>query len=122
MEKQFPISNSKGFRGFESHFHRHLKVKPYFAQRGAVFLLNIGRPGSNAVYPSLRSRSAIWLRLFEKRYRAVAVNALAAERLRRMQGITLHPTLYHTPLIYGPEHAREKWRGSIVNTKAPCHG
>ena len=29
-----------------------------------------------------------------------------AERLRRRQGITLHPTLFNTPLIYGPEEAR----------------
>ena len=29
-----------------------------------------------------------------------------AERLRRMPGITLHPTLFNTPLIYGPDEAR----------------
>lgn len=29
-----------------------------------------------------------------------------AERLRRMPGITLHPTLFNTPLIYGPEEAK----------------
>ena len=28
-----------------------------------------------------------------------------AERLRRMPGITLHPTLFNTPLIYGPDEA-----------------
>lgn len=30
-----------------------------------------------------------------------------AERLRRMQEVTLHPTLFNTPLIYGPDHARQ---------------
>lgn len=30
-----------------------------------------------------------------------------AERLRRMPGITLHPTLFNTPLIYGPDEARD---------------
>lgn len=29
-----------------------------------------------------------------------------AERLRRLPGITLHPTLFNTPLIYGPAEAR----------------
>lgn len=29
-----------------------------------------------------------------------------AERLRRRPGITLHPTLFNTPLIYGPDEAR----------------
>jgi S-methylmethionine-dependent homocysteine/selenocysteine methylase len=29
------------------------------------------------------------------------------ERLRRMPGVELHPTLYNTPLIYGPEASRE---------------
>lgn len=30
-----------------------------------------------------------------------------AERLRRMPGITLHPTLFNTPLIYGPDDAKQ---------------
>ncbi len=30
-----------------------------------------------------------------------------AERLRRLPGITLHPTLFNTPLIYGPADARQ---------------
>ena len=30
-----------------------------------------------------------------------------AERLRRMAGVELHPTLFNTPLIYGPQHARD---------------
>lgn len=30
-----------------------------------------------------------------------------AERMRRMPGITLHPTLFHTPLIYGPQEATD---------------
>jgi len=30
-----------------------------------------------------------------------------AERLRRNPAVTLHPTLYNTPLIYGPEAAKE---------------
>jgi homocysteine S-methyltransferase len=29
-----------------------------------------------------------------------------AERLRRMPGVTLHPTLFNTPLIYGPDDAK----------------
>ena len=29
-----------------------------------------------------------------------------AERLRRQQGITLHPTLFNTPLIYGPDESK----------------
>ncbi len=29
-----------------------------------------------------------------------------AERLRRLPGITLHPTLFNTPLIYGPEEIK----------------
>lgn len=33
-----------------------------------------------------------------------------AERLRRLPGIELHPTLYNAPLIYGPEPAREAMR------------
>jgi S-methylmethionine-dependent homocysteine/selenocysteine methylase len=30
-----------------------------------------------------------------------------AERLRRLPGVELHPTLFNTPLIYGPESSRE---------------
>lgn len=37
----------------------------------------------------------------------ILAECAVAERLRRMPGIELHPTLYNTPLIYGPESARE---------------
>ena len=36
----------------------------------------------------------------------ILAECAVAERLRRMPGITLHPTLFNTPLIYGPEDAR----------------
>ena len=44
--------------------------------------------------------------LLEDQPRLLAECAVA-ERLRRLPGIDLHPTLYNSPLIYGPEHARE---------------
>ncbi len=37
----------------------------------------------------------------------VLAECAVAERLRRMPGVELHPTLFNTPLIYGPEAARE---------------
>lgn len=37
----------------------------------------------------------------------VLAECAVAERLRRTPGVELHPTLYNTPLIYGPEAARE---------------
>jgi homocysteine S-methyltransferase len=37
----------------------------------------------------------------------VLAECAVAERLRRMTGVALHPTLYNSPLIYGPESARE---------------
>jgi homocysteine S-methyltransferase len=37
----------------------------------------------------------------------ILAECAVAERLRRTPGITLHPTLFHTPLIYGPDAARE---------------
>ena len=37
----------------------------------------------------------------------VLAECAVAERLRRMPGIELHPTLYNAPLIYGPDPARE---------------
>jgi homocysteine S-methyltransferase len=36
----------------------------------------------------------------------VLAECAVAERLRRMPGISLHPTLFNAPLIYGPEAAR----------------
>ena len=29
------------------------------------------------------------------------------ERLRRLPGVELHPTLYNSPLVYGPSRSRE---------------
>lgn len=37
----------------------------------------------------------------------VLAECAVAERLRRLPGIELHPTLFNTPLVYGPEFARE---------------
>lgn len=37
----------------------------------------------------------------------ILAECAVAERLRRMPGVALHPTLFNTPLIYGPCHARE---------------
>jgi homocysteine S-methyltransferase len=37
----------------------------------------------------------------------VLAECAVAERLRRLPGIELHPTLYNSPLIYGPEPARD---------------
>jgi len=37
----------------------------------------------------------------------ILAECAVAERLRRMPGVTLHPTLFNTPLIYGPETSRE---------------
>jgi homocysteine S-methyltransferase len=39
-------------------------------------------------------------------YPKILTECAIAERLRRMPGITLHPTLFNTPLIYGPEEAK----------------
>jgi homocysteine S-methyltransferase len=36
----------------------------------------------------------------------ILAECAVAERLRRIPGITLHPTLFNTPLIYGPDEAR----------------
>lgn len=45
-------------------------------------------------------------RLLTEHSRILAECAVA-ERLRRLPGIELHPTLYNSPLIYGPDSARE---------------
>ena len=45
-------------------------------------------------------------RLLTEHSRILAECAVA-ERLRRLPGIELHPTLYYSPLIYGPDSARE---------------
>lgn len=37
----------------------------------------------------------------------ILAECAVAERLRRMPGVELHPTLFNTPLIYGPGAARE---------------
>lgn len=37
----------------------------------------------------------------------ILAECAVAERLRRLPEVELHPTLFHTPFIYGPEHARE---------------
>mgnify|MGYP005845295887 CR=1 FL=1 len=41
------------------------------------------------------------------RYPKVLAECAIAERLRRHPEVTLHPMLFNTPLIYGPEVARE---------------
>lgn len=38
----------------------------------------------------------------------ILAECAVAERLRRRPGITLHPTLFNSPLIYGPDDARRK--------------
>ncbi|MDA0812377.1 MAG: homocysteine S-methyltransferase family protein [Verrucomicrobia bacterium] len=40
------------------------------------------------------------------KHEKILAECAIAERLRRQPGIELHPTLYNTPLIYGPEAAR----------------
>ncbi|BCX47789.1 homocysteine methyltransferase [Haloferula helveola] len=37
----------------------------------------------------------------------ILAECAVAERLRRMPGVELHPTLFNTPLIYGPQAARD---------------
>lgn len=37
----------------------------------------------------------------------ILAECAVAERLRRLPGVELHPTLFNTPLIYGPEGARD---------------
>lgn len=37
----------------------------------------------------------------------ILAECAVAERLRRTPGITLHPTLFHSPLIYGPDEAKQ---------------
>lgn len=37
----------------------------------------------------------------------ILAECAVAERLRRMPGVVLHPTLHNAPLIYGPEPARD---------------
>jgi len=39
------------------------------------------------------------------------VECAVAERLRRLPGVVLHPTLFNTPLIYGPVDARAAMEG-----------
>ena len=41
----------------------------------------------------------------------ILAECAVAERLRRMDGIELHPTLFNAPLIYGPGAAREAMAG-----------
>lgn len=41
----------------------------------------------------------------------VLAECAVAERLRRMTGVELHPTLFNAPLIYGPESSREAMAG-----------
>ena len=43
-----------------------------------------------------------------RRYPKILTECAVAERLRRMPEVTLHPLLYNTPLIYGPEDARAR--------------
>ncbi len=39
-------------------------------------------------------------------YDRILTECAIAERLRRSPAVTLHPTLFHTPLIYGPDDMR----------------
>lgn len=41
------------------------------------------------------------------RYSKILAECAVAERLRRLPGVELHPTLFNTPLIYGPAAARQ---------------
>lgn len=41
----------------------------------------------------------------------ILAECAVAERLRRMPDVELHPTLFNTPLIYGPEEARQAMAG-----------
>ena len=41
-------------------------------------------------------------------YRLVLAECAIAERLRRVEEVKLHPTLFNTPLIYGPKKAKEQ--------------
>lgn len=41
----------------------------------------------------------------------VLAECAVAERLRRMPGVELHPTLFNAPLIYGPESSRRAMAG-----------
>jgi hypothetical protein len=40
----------------------------------------------------------------DPRHTLILAEAAIAERLRRMNGITLHPTLFNSPLIYHDPH------------------
>ncbi len=40
-------------------------------------------------------------------YPKILAECAVAERLRRLPGVELHPTLFNTPLIYGPPAARD---------------
>ncbi|MCH7228872.1 homocysteine S-methyltransferase family protein [Haloferula sp. A504] len=42
-----------------------------------------------------------------KNHPLILAECAVAERLRRLPGVELHPTLFNTPLIYGPEDARD---------------
>ena len=54
-------------------------------------------------------RSALPVKSLLQDYPLILAEAAIAERLRRMDGITLHPTLFNTPLIYD-EQGRETMR------------
>ena len=41
------------------------------------------------------------------KYPRLLAECAVAERMSRVPGLKLHPTLFHTPLIYGPPSARE---------------
>lgn len=43
-----------------------------------------------------------------KNYPLILAECAVAERLRRRPRVELHPTLFNTPLIYGPDHARDE--------------
>ena len=50
---------------------------------------------------------AVMLATLLESHRLILAECAVAERLRRTPGVELHPTLFHTPFIYGPDAARE---------------
>lgn len=44
-------------------------------------------------------------------YPRILAECAIAERLRRRPGVTLHPTLFNSPLIYGPDSAKKEMTG-----------
>ncbi|MBK8994056.1 MAG: hypothetical protein IPM40_21585 [Gammaproteobacteria bacterium] len=58
-------------------------------------------PPTPAPYPRLMFSSLL------ARHPLILAECAVAERLRRLPGVELHPTLYNSPLVYGPSRSRE---------------